>query len=66
MDTNYLGKPQNTRNTPKCLAARPTVTEGFIDNNKPLIMNDANGSGGCGGCHALRGGKKCHAIALNP
>ena len=28
-------------------------------------MNDANGSGGCGGCHALRGGKGCHAKALN-
>jgi hypothetical protein len=25
-----------------------------------------DGSGNCGGCHALSGGKGCHAKALNP
>jgi hypothetical protein len=25
-----------------------------------------DGSGNCGGCHALRGGKECHAITLRP
>ena len=44
MDTNF--KPQNTQNTPKSLAAGPTMPEGFNDKNKTLIMNDVNGSGG--------------------
>jgi hypothetical protein len=25
-----------------------------------------DGSGNCGGCHSLRGGKECHAIVLDP
>ena len=49
-------KPQITRITQilttkhtkqtKSLAAGPTLSEGFNDKNKMLIMNDANGSGG--------------------
>jgi hypothetical protein len=35
--------PQNKQ---KRLAAGPTIPEGFNDENKTLIMNDATGSGG--------------------
>jgi hypothetical protein len=41
---------QNKQNKQKCLAAGPSIPEGFDDKKMMLIMNDSNGSGGCGGC----------------
>ena len=51
-----MKSPQNTLNKPKCLAAGPTIPEGFNDKNKTLIMNDTNGSGGSAVVVASRGG----------
>ena len=46
MDTNVRDESTEYTEYTECLAAGPTMPEGFNDKNNTLIMNDANGSGG--------------------
>ena len=57
-----MKSPQNALNKPKCLPAGPTSSYMFCLNIMNSECRKSQRLRRLGGCHALRGGKGCHAI----